>query len=116
MNNDIALDNRMFLNSEFDCALQELDILFGTTKTELLNMPTFGVSFEEFLWETTPSPEAVRKYTLEKLETLFFVNKFDYDCKVEVEDEYDSVSFYRVIIELYNPITKNKASKVYTYK
>ena len=62
---DLSLDHRVILNSEFDAGLQELDLLFNTETTELINDPTFGTNFEQFLWQLTPATSALKKYIIE---------------------------------------------------
>ena len=71
---DFALDSRIFLNNEFDIAMQELDILFNTENTELIGNPQFGTNFEQFLWQLNPSPNELKRYINEKISgTMFFI-------------------------------------------
>ena len=67
---DLSLDHRVILNSEFDAGLQELDLLFNTETTELINDPTFGTNFEQFLWQLTPATSALKKYIIEKINDI----------------------------------------------
>ena len=46
---DLALDGRIFLDNELDCALQEIDMLLNTENTELIGYPSYGTEFESFL-------------------------------------------------------------------
>lgn len=64
---DLALDGRLFLSDPLDCAIQELDMLFSTENTELIGDPNFGVNFDQFLWQTVPSPSQVESYIREKI-------------------------------------------------
>ena len=64
---DLSLDYNVFINSEFDAALQELDLLFNTETTELINNATFGTNFEQFLWQLTPATQSLKQYISEKI-------------------------------------------------
>ena len=64
---DLSLDNRIMLNTKLDCAIQELDMLFNTTNTELIGKPEYGTNFEQFLWQLTPSTDELRKYIYQKI-------------------------------------------------
>ena len=39
---DLAIDSRIYLQDLLDLSLQELDILFNTTNTELIGYTDFG--------------------------------------------------------------------------
>ena len=45
---DFALDNSKVIESPYDAAIQELDLLLGTTCTQVLGSPSFGVNMEQF--------------------------------------------------------------------
>ena len=81
---DLSLDHKILLNSEFDAAIQELDILFNTETTELINDPTFGTNFEQFLWQLTPSTQSLKKYILEKINDTLFLSRYNVDVDIEV--------------------------------
>jgi hypothetical protein len=81
---DLSLDYNVFINSEFDAALQELDLLFNTETTELINNTTFGTNFEQFLWQLTPATQSLKQYISEKINETMFLSKFVKDIKVEV--------------------------------
>ena len=81
---DLSLDHRIILNSEFDAGLQELDLLFNTETTELINDPTFGTNFEQFLWQLTPATSALKKYIIEKINDTYFLSRMNYDVEVNL--------------------------------
>ena len=97
---DLSLDHRVILNSEFDAGLQELDLLFNTETTELINDPTFGTNFEQFLWQLSPSPNALKSYIEEHIQKYtFFCRDFDVVVNVNIlEGEYRNI--YNVMIIL----------------
>ena len=45
---DLALDSKIFIDTNIDAALQELDLLFNTENTELIGYPEYGTNFEQF--------------------------------------------------------------------
>ena len=97
---DFALDDSVFIESNVAAALQELDILFNTENTELIGYPTYGVNFEQFLWQLSPSPNALKSYIEEHIEKYtFFCRDFDVVVNVNIlEGEYRNI--YNVMIML----------------
>jgi hypothetical protein len=81
---DLAIDGRVFIQSELDEALQELDLLFNTVNTELIGYPTYGTNFEQFLWRLSPSASSVEKYIREKIQDTYFLARMETDISVEV--------------------------------
>jgi len=81
---DLSLDHKILINNNFDAAIQELDILFNTETTELINNPTFGTNFEQFLWQLTPSVHSLKKYISEKINETYFLSKLNTDIEVEL--------------------------------
>ncbi len=82
---DLSLDNRIILNTRLDCAIQELDMIFNTTNTELIGDVTYGTNFEQFLWQLTPSTEELRKYIYEKISHTYFVSQFNVTVNIRTE-------------------------------
>jgi hypothetical protein len=81
---DLSLDHRIILNNEFDAALQELDLLFNTETSELINDPSFGTNFEQFLWQLTPAVDSLKQYINEKINDTYFLSQMDYDVEVNL--------------------------------
>jgi len=59
---DLALDNNIILNTDIECAVQELDILFNTERTELLGYTTYGMNITPYLWTLTPATDSLRTH------------------------------------------------------
>jgi len=97
---DLALDGRVFLDTELDCALQEIDLLLNTENTELIGYPQFGTEFESFLWTLTPTTAEIEKYIKDKLDNnTFFLHNFDYYVKATyMEGEYRSIYYVKIIL------------------
>ncbi len=113
---DLALDDSVFINSNLAAALQELDILFNTENTELIGYPTYGVNFEQFLWQLSPSPKALQSYIEEHIKKYTFFCQ-DYDVVVNVNvisGEYRNI--YNVIIILRTDPNSNKAAGFRIYQ
>lgn len=100
---DLALDNRVMLDNDLDLAIQELDMLFNTTCTELIGYPDYGISIETFLWTLTPTTSELKKYINNQIkEYCVFANMF----KVNVDVEFYQGKFrsiYLVMITLETP-------------
>ena len=98
---DLALDNRIFLDTELDCALQEIDMLLNTENTQLIGYPNYGTEFESFLWTLTPTTHELEKYISEKISsnTHYAANM---NVKVSasfLEGEYRSIYYVRIVVE-----------------
>ena len=112
---ELALDSRVFLNNDIDCALQELDLLLNTTNTELINDTTFGVELETFLWTLTPTTSELQKYLTEKIsQHTYYCKKFliDVNCKF-MEGTYRSIYLVEISLSLKGEIV---AVKKYQYQ
>lgn len=82
---DLAIDNRVFLEDRVDAGVQELDILFNTVNTELLGYPEYGTNFEQYLWDMTPSPQSLKSYIQNKINTqTMIMRELDYNVEVSV--------------------------------
>ena len=81
---DLALDSKIFIDSNIDAALQELDLLFNTVNTELIGYPKYGTNFEQFLWQMLPSPNALESYITDKFNDTYFLSKMETSVSVNV--------------------------------
>ena len=81
---DLSLGSNIIINSEFEAALQELDILFNTETTELINDPYYGCNFEQFLWQMTPAVDSIKSYIIEKIQQTLFLSRLKYDVQVNL--------------------------------
>ena len=112
---DLALDNRVFLNTELDCALQEIDMLLNTENTELIGYPDYGTEFESFLWTLTPTTVEIENYIKNKIaKSTYFANKFKIYVKASfLEGSYRSI--YYVQTALYDD-NGNVGTREYQYQ
>lgn len=97
---DLSLDDRVFLDNELDCAIQEMDLILNTTNTELLGDTAYGTELESFLWTLTPMTSELNKYLREKLtQNSYFLPKFDIDINVEfLKGEYRSIYLVQITL------------------
>ncbi len=114
---DLALDNRKVIESPYDAAIQELDLLLGTNCTQVLGNPGFGVNMEQFLWQMTPSPMEVQSYIQRKIiENTYWCNKLNVSIEVNVI-KGSLRDIYEVKIGLKAPNTGNLVKeKKYQYR
>lgn len=82
---DLSLDNKIFINTELDAALQELDILFNTEYTELIGYPHFGTAFEQFSWHLNPEISQIETYIYDKISETFFLSNMNVSVNVSTE-------------------------------
>jgi hypothetical protein len=97
---DLALDGRVFLETEVDCALQEIDMLLNTENTQLIGYPQYGTEFETFLWTLTPTTGEIEKYIREKIDTqTHFACKMEYYVKASyLEGDYRSIYYVKIAL------------------
>ena len=97
---DLALDNRLFLNSELDCAIQEMDLILNTGNTELLGDVTYGTELDTFLWTLTPVTSELEKYLREKLtKHTYYLSRLNIDINVQfLKGEYRSVYLVKIAL------------------
>ena len=97
---DIALDSRMFLEDDLDCAIQELDLLLNTTPTELIGDTGYGIEIESFLWTLTPTTSELQNYITNKIdEHTFYCKRFgvNVQCSFMV-GEYRSIYLVEITL------------------
>lgn len=114
--NDLAIDSRLILNKDIDIALQELDLLFNVTNTELIGYPDFGTNFEQFLWELTPSTDQLCQYVNKKIQTeTLFLKDMDFSVDVSIDNQEYGDPIYIVNIDL-KDINGNQITRIYKLK
>lgn len=111
---DLSLDYKIFINNELDAAVQELDLLFNTENTELINYPNFGTNFEQFLWQMSPSPISLKNYVMDKIRETYFLSKYSSDVEVSVQKgEYRMI--YNISVNIIDE-SGNKIERKYQFK
>lgn len=98
---DLAIDSRVFLDNDLDCALQEIDLLLNTTNTELIGDTSYGVELETFLWTLTPTTTELQKYITDKLNAYtYYCKKFamDVECSF-IEGTYRSIYLVEITLK-----------------
>lgn len=97
---ELALDNRIFIESELDCALQEIDLLLNTENTQLIGYPNYGTEFESFLWTLTPTTVEIENYIKEKIsKETYYASKMDIYVKAQfLEGEFRSIYYVRILL------------------
>ena len=107
---DFLLRDDIILTNVIDCAIQELEILFSTSNTELIGHPMFGVNFETFLWKLVPEEEKIKEYVLNKIYiNTFYAKNLLLDITVVKIDNVADFT-YAVSINLTDP-SNNKTGK-----
>ena len=112
---DLAVDSRVFINTPLEEAVQELDLVFNTERTELIGYPTYGTNFEQFLWELNPDVHQLKKYILEQISVnTLFLPQMHVEVEVSLYDgEYRNI--YLVAIQITDN-EGNTESRAYEFK
>lgn len=110
---DLAIDGRVFIESDLDAAVQELDLLFNTSNTELIGYPLFGTNFEQFLWQLNPAEESIKSYIKKKIsDNTFFMKEMDYEISV-VAQQGKMRDIYVVSIVIKDPVSGRIQKRTY---
>lgn len=107
---DLAIDSRVVLDTDLDCALQEIDLLLNTTNTELIGDTQFGVELETFLWTLTPTTMELQRYIEEKIKSYsFYCRKFyvEVNCTY-LEGVYRSIYLVEILLKLGDKVVGTK--------
>lgn len=97
---DLALDGKVFIENKIDAALQELDLLFNTERTELINDPYYGTNFEQFLWQLNPSFQQIEKYVHEQIMSTCYLSQMEYSVNVEIiEGDYRYIYLIQITVK-----------------
>lgn len=113
---DLALDDRVFINNTIDAAIQEIDILFNTTNTELLGDSDYGTNWMQFMWILNPSLSEMQTYIERKLSETYFVSQLDYSVNVNLVNTSDTnEDAFEVTVDLTDHTTKESGRRVYMF-
>lgn len=97
---DLALDGKVFINNELDAAMQELDILFNTERTELINNPHYGTNFEQFLWVLSPNVFQIKQYIYDQIGYTYFLKNLEHEVDVDVlKGEYRAIYHVKIAVK-----------------
>lgn len=107
---DLALDSRMFIIEDLDLGLQELDLIFNTENTELIDDPKFGSNFYQFLWQLNPVTDVLEDYIRDKIDSTQYLSEFPVDISIELLDG-ELRNIYYVKISVYD-----KENNEYKYR
>lgn len=127
MNLDFSLTNSLVVNDALSAAIQELDMLMGTEKTQLIGNPQYGLNMEEFLWDLSPSENTIKEHVITAITTYtYWMKQFPYEIEVSSEPgTIHSIYTIKIIIkDIDNILSENSnenesrviAQKEYTYK
>lgn len=109
---DIGLHDNIIITNPVDEAIQELDILFNTTPTELIGNTSYGVNFLQFLWQLTPETERIEQYIRDRITMMTYYMKFlKFDLSVSIVDDINEF-MYVINITIYD---ENEIAKEKTY-
>lgn len=96
---DLALDGRVFLYNELDCAIQEIDMLLNTENTQLIGYPEYGTNFYRFLWALTPTTTELENYIKEKIKTTLFASKFKVKVNAKfLTENYQTTYYVKIVV------------------
>lgn len=81
---DLSLTNDLVVEDSLSAAIQELDILMGTERTQLIGNPKFGLNMEQFLWDLQPSTDQIKDHIRDQIEgNTFWLKQFSYDIDIQ---------------------------------
>lgn len=97
---DIGLFDKPIIESEFELAVQELDILFNTQNTELIGNPKYGTNFLQFLWVLQPECDKLESYIYDKIQMFtMYLRNTRFTINVDIaNDESDAIYIINVFL------------------
>lgn len=114
---DIGLFDKPIVESEFDLAVQELDILLNTQNTELIGNPRYGINFLQFLWTLQPDCDVLENYINEKIQMFTtFLRNTRFTINVSVADDIADAVYIIHIVLYRNNKDNNPVKKQYIIK
>lgn len=82
---DISLGEDLVVSDVIQEAIQELDMLMSTERTQLIGAPEFGLSMELFLWELEPSVSQIKDHIVSTITAnTTWMKLLNYDVNVNV--------------------------------
>ena len=125
---DLSFYDDVLITDRVAAALQELDMIFNTSLTEVLGQTNYGSAFESFLWEINPEPDRLKSYIIEKISQTYYASRFPYTVSVKLTSDlitqieasggdtsmYEDETTYVVSIDLYGNDSDNAGSNAST--
>ena len=71
------------INTEVDLLIQQIDLLFDTTPTEVLGDDTFGTKYDSYLYDTRLSASNLKSIVESDLSQINFMG-WDYEVEVHL--------------------------------
>lgn len=82
---DMSLGDDLVVTDVVQEAIQELDMLMSTERTQLIGEPEFGLSMESFLWELEPSVSQIKDHIVSTITAnTTWMRLLSYDIDVSV--------------------------------
>lgn len=115
---DLALTDKIYLENDFECAIQELDILLNTECTEVIGDTKYGFNFYQFLWDLHSNAETIREYILDRIyQYSNYLLKFNVDVSVDyIDDDVNTNEPYYYVRLILADDNGNAIEKKYTLR
>ena len=82
---ELTLDDFPVIENELDLFKQELDVLFSTSKMDVLGDPSLGQNIEDLLWKTSFDSGRIQSEISDAVRSTCFMNEmFEWDIKVSL--------------------------------
>ena len=75
--------DKTVVENELDLFIQEIDVLFSTSKFDVLGDPCFGTNIEDILWKTNISASKIEQELSDAVRNSCFMNEF-FEWKIKV--------------------------------
>lgn len=82
---ELTLDDFPVIENELDLFKQELDVLFSTSKMDVLGDQSLGQNIEDLLWKTSFDSSRIQSEISDAVRSTCFMNEmFEWDIKVSL--------------------------------
>ena len=77
-------EDEVFLDSELDLIIQQIEMLLETTPTDVIGEPQYGSAFERYIYDLSYSTGEIKRYaeTLLQNNVEFFGNEFTVNVSI----------------------------------
>ena len=103
-------NDEVYLDSELDLIIQQIEMLFSTTPTDVIGVPQYGSAFEKYIYDLSYSTNEIKRYAENLLSNNveFFGNDFSVDASI-LHGEYNDI----ILLEVNIYVNEHTYQKIY---
>jgi len=105
-----ATEDEIQLTEEVDLILQQIDMLFSTTPTDVIGEPKYGSEYETFIWDLSYPTSVIKEYAENQLaqNVEFFGNSYSVNVSI-LKGEFNDI----ILLEVNVYVNGQQYQKIY---